>query len=100
MEEIIEAFIAALKNEPLVRKHLLKHTWTSGSSTVVYPITVWLESRQIVLQWGTSARRFDKFIARMVAKFPELIKAGRFDPRDGSCPAVIVFYFREEAMAA
>lgn len=38
--------LAALKAEPLINKYMYKDTWTSGSSTTVYPITFWHSGRQ------------------------------------------------------
>lgn len=90
----IREFTASLSREPLVNKYLYRTVWTSGCSTDVYPITVW--EKEVVLQWASSKRIFDKFIQRIVAANQDLFELGYFSPHDGSCPAEIVFWFRPE----
>lgn len=94
----VKIFVETLKKEPLVKKHLLKYPWLSGCSTEVAPITVWNES--IVLQWDTTSRRFNRFISRMAAKFPDVVDHGYFSRGDGSSPAAITFILRKEAFYA
>lgn len=33
-----------MKKYFMVKKNLYEHTWLSGSSTTVYPISVWVEA--------------------------------------------------------
>lgn len=64
-ENKVTQFIEYLKNQKNVKKHLETGCWLSGSSTMVYPITVWEQSKQIVLQWKSDKNIFGKFIERV-----------------------------------
>lgn len=90
----INQFITEFQNEKLVTKYLYEHTWLSGSSTTVRPITIW--SREIDVQWKCDKRIFDRFIDRIIAKNSDLFKSGVFWKTDGSCPSRIVFFFTDE----
>ena len=94
IDSIIDEFIDKFTKEKIVKKNLYEHTWTSGSSTIVYPITV--RKNEIVFQWKSDRRIFDKFINRTVEKYNYLFESGYFWKSDGSCPSTIVFKFREE----
>ena len=96
--DMVHQFIEELKKETMVKKNLYEHTWLSGSSTTVYPISVWHESfptSEVELQWK-SDKRCDKFINKMVEKHKEIIKEGYFWKSDGSCPSTIIFRLREK----
>lgn len=86
---LLEKFIEKLKQEPLVKQYLEKHSWLSGSSTEVHPITVWQDT--IVLQWTCPKAYFGKFIQRIVRENPDVLTDGWFAKHDGSCPAEIIF---------
>lgn len=88
----MDEFIKKLKDEPLVKKYLAS-AWISGSSTTVYPITVWEDT--IVLQWSCRKSYFGKFIQRIVRENPDILSDGWFAKHDGSCPAEIVFKRRK-----
>ena len=90
----IDNFISKFGKEKIVKKNLYRHIWTSGSSTTVYPITV--RRNDIVFQWNSNRRIFDKFINRTVEKYKAMFESGYFWKSDGSCPSVIVFKFRDE----
>lgn len=50
---MVRKFIEELKEEEMVKKNLYKFTWLSGSSTTVYPISIYYESfptSSVVLQ--------------------------------------------------
>ena len=89
----IDKCIEDLKKEKLVQKYLYEYTRLSGSSTNVYPITIWKES--IVLQWKSDKSIFDKFIQRVVDKNSDIFSDGLFWKSDGSCPSTITFYFKD-----
>lgn len=88
----VERFIEELKKEEMLRRNLYKHTWLSGSSTTIYPITIWQD--EVVLQWNSN-RPCNKFIEKMVKKFKDIIVSGYFQKSDGSCPSRIVFKLRD-----
>ena len=93
LEERVDKFVEDLKKQPIVMKHLCDYTWTSGSSTQVYPITIWQD--EVVLQWDCDKNIFDSFINRMVQKYSDLIEWGSFWKSDGSCPSTITFKLKE-----
>lgn len=88
-ETKIKEFIAEIKQQPEM-KNLYPYTWTSGSSTQVYPISVWQDS--IDLQWD-SDREPKRFIQRMEQLGKELgiVKYGSWVKSDGSCPNYVRF---------
>lgn len=90
----INQFVAEFQDEKLAKKYLYDHTWLSGSSTTVRPITIW--AREIEIQWKCDKRIFNKFIERIVAKYSDLFKTGIFWKTDGSCPSRIIFLFTDE----
>ena len=90
----IDKCIEDLKKEKLVQKYLYGYARLSGSSTNVYPITIWKES--IVLQWKSDKSIFDKFIQRVVDKNSDIFSDGLFWKSDGSCPSTITFYFKDK----
>lgn len=92
-KERIQQFIDDLKKEEIVRKNLYGSSWLSGSSTDVYPITIWRD--EIVLQWQSDRNIYNKFIQRMVDKNSDILKSGYFSKSDGSCPSRIVFRLKE-----
>lgn len=88
----INKFVSDLQKEKLVQKYLCRYTWLSGSSTEVYPITIW--NKDITLQWKSDKKIFDRFIERIVKENSDLISRGCFWKSDGSCPSNIIFYFK------
>ena len=90
----IDKCIEDLKKEKLVQKYLYGYARLSGSSTNVYPITIWKES--IVLQWKSDKSIFDKFIQRMVKEYNHMFESGHFWKSDGSCPSTITFWFTDD----
>ena len=88
-EAKIDEFLKIIKKQPEI-KRLYPHTWTSGSSTTVYPITVW--QNEIALQWG-STREPKSFIQRMeqVGQDMGVVKSAYWRKNDGSCPPEVIF---------
>lgn len=93
VEDRVSQFIEEIQSEKIVQKNLCNRTWLSGSSTIVYPITVWKE--EIVFQWESNKRIFDKFINRVVEKYSDLFEYGYFWKSDGSCPSTITFRLKK-----
>ena len=90
-KERINKFIEDFKKEKLVQKYLYKYTWLSGSSTTVYPITIWKD--YIEIQWSSDKNIFKKFIDRIVNNNADMFTNGLFWKSDGSCPSNIKLYF-------
>ena len=89
--EIQDRIVAAIKEEPVIAKHIWQHHWTSGSSTIVYPITLWAHT--VDIQMDTHHDYFQKAIQRVLDKHPELFCDGYFCKNDNSCPAEIRFRY-------
>ena len=74
-------------------KYIYEYTWLSGSSTEVYPISIWLDYMEVQLN-TTDKRHFTKKgLQKIVERFPRL-KGANFSKRDGSCPNALLFFFR------
>ena len=94
----IDEIVNAIKSEKTLDKHVLRHTWMSGCSTMVYPITLW--ANDVSVQLDTRKNVFDKCISRIMKKNPDLFKDGYFKKNDGSCPAEVVFIYTKETAEA
>lgn len=80
-------------NSDFFKKYAYEHTWISGSSTVVYPLTIWPEDgiREIDIDIQLDRRKskgryakFRKLLSALRRRFPKM--EGRFVRLDGSCP--------------
>ena len=74
-----DEIVNAIKGDKTLAKHIYKHTWISGSSTTIYPITLWLTD--VCIQLDTHKNLFKKCIERILAKYPNLFKDGYFCKR-------------------
>lgn len=88
---IQDRIVAAIKAEPVIAKHIDHHHWTSGRSTIVYPITLW--AHNVCIQIDTRRNYFQKAIERVLNKNKDLFCDGWFCKNDGSCPAEISFRY-------
>ena len=89
--KIQDRIVAAIKAEPVIAKHIYNHHWTSGSSTTVYPITLWAHT--VDIQIDTHHDYFQKAIERVLDKNKDLFCDGYFCKNDNSCPAEIRFRY-------
>ena len=76
-----------------VKKYLSKYSWTSGSSTEVHPVALWRD--ELILQIETKKNVFENLIAEVKQKF-DFVKSGYFNETDNSCPAELVFIFKND----
>lgn len=90
----MEDFIKEIENDKLIKKYLYQGIWLSGSSTYVYPITIWNTSKQITIQLTTDKNLFNKLIKRYKNKYKNIDYA-YFWKSDGSCPSTLNFKFKE-----
>ena len=86
--QLLKDIVEDLKNEPLVKKYLLDHTWLSGSSTTVYPITVSGPGKDVIVQLSTDKNVFNNLLKKYMEKYP--VQA-HFWKSDGSCPSTLNF---------
>ena len=89
-EKTIERIKTIITTDRLLKKHLYKDIWLSGSSTMVYPITIW--KHRVDIQLDTSKNVFTKCIERIVNANKDLFKCGIFSKNDGSCPSELIFF--------
>ena len=100
-DKFIRDFTDMVVNDPLSKKHLLKHSWLSGSSTTVYPTEIYFpdfpeNTARVTFQWDCRKNLDRPFIKRMVEKGAPVVDSGHFVPGDGSCPAAIVFFLSDK----
>ena len=88
-----EMIVEAIKSDKVIAKHIFTHHWTSGSSTEVYPITMWIND--VVVQMDTHRPLFNMAIKRVLESYPYLFKNGYFCENDDSCPAEIKFLYTD-----
>ena len=91
----MEKILKEIQNDKLINKYLYKYTWLSGSSTTVYPITVWEKDKTIVIQINTDKNFFKKLIERYKNKYKNIENADFFKS-DGSCPSRLIFKIKED----
>lgn len=96
MNNIQQKIVSAIKNENIIAKHIYQHHWISGSSTVVYPITLWQYS--VDVQIDTKRNYFEKAIRRVLEKNQDIFEFGFFCKSDNSRPAFIRFHYTKNAI--
>lgn len=89
---IIRHAAEIIRADKMIQRYIYNGTWTSGSTTVVYPITLWVESGEIVVQLRNHKNVFGKLIERIKEASNGLITNGYFWKSDGSCPSTIKFF--------
>ena len=84
-----------VRKSDFYKKFAYGGTWVSGSSTVVYPITVWENDIEIQLGYRKSfkgrSESFRRLMRKLKKDYPTL--TGRLVKYDGSCPDTYVIYF-------
>lgn len=89
----IEEITKIVQSDKLIQKYLYPHTWMSGSSTTVYPMTVWTASKQIVVQVKSGAWRLRKHLQKIIETNKEAFNDAYICKSDGSCPDRIIFNY-------
>ena len=84
--------LTLIEQDKTWQRYGYKDYWISGSSTIVYPITLW--KNDIIVQW-TKCRKItiERFINRIINKSKKLLKGKTFVKSDGFCPNYIIFFF-------
>lgn len=93
-DEIARDIYDACQSNNVIQKHTIDYTWTSGSSTEVYPIMVYPCDVEIQVDTNNSSY-FNKAIKRVLRVYPHLFKDGYFCKSDGSCPSYIHFSYSD-----
>ena len=93
----VRCLIAAIKSNKRIDARIYKDSWVSGSSTIVTPITIWgMPVREIRVQLK-DAKRFPLKTAQKIAdEFSGIVSRIALVKNDGSCPAELVIYTKQE----
>ena len=87
-----------LEKEMLIQKYMYKYTWLSGSSTIVYPITIYEDNREntfrITIQIKTQRNYFKSLLDRYKNKYKNYLY-GYFSKNDDTCPSELVLVFNK-----
>ena len=85
-----------IKDSKFFNKFGYKSHWVSGSSTLVYPISHWVEDRKIVIQLDSDFYRGRTQSAKsLISKIDKIlkIKYWGYGTYDGSCPPTLYVRF-------
>lgn len=85
--------VQIILSDKLIQKYIYPYHWISGSNTTVYPISVWTESKQIVVQAKPGAWRLRKHLKKIAEANTAMFKNAYFSMSDGSCPDTIIFLY-------
>ena len=93
----VRCLIDAIKSNKRIDARIYKDSWVSGSSTIVTPITIWgMPVREIRVQLK-DAKHFPLKTAQKIAdEFSGIVSRISLVKNDGSCPAELVFYTKQE----
>ena len=84
----------AILSDKTMAKHMLKHEWMSGSSTMVAPLTIGANYASAQVDTDRP-NTLNKAIRRIVDNNKDLFGDGRFCKYDGSCPSEVRFYYAD-----
>ena len=86
----LETLIAEIKSK--IGRHIYTHTWLSGSSTEVYPISIYHNNNtntyDIHIQLKANRNYFTRTIEYFKKKYADITYMGYWKS-DGSCPNTI-----------
>ena len=93
----VRCLIDAIKSNKRIDARIYKDSWVSGSSTIVTPITIWgMPVREIRVQLK-DAKHFPLKTAQKIAdEFSGIVSRISLVKNDGSCPAELVIYTKQE----
>lgn len=95
-EQELKQISKTIEESKFFKKFAYKGTWMSGSSTIVYPITIWRHDIEIQMDYLKSykgrAAAFRSLLNKLQKDYPNMV--GRFVKRDGSCPDIYSLYFK------
>ena len=93
----VRCLIDAIKSNKRIGARIYKDSWVSGSSTIVTPITIWgMPVREVRVQLK-DAKHFPLKTAKKIAdEFSGIVSRISLVKNDGSCPAELVIYTKQE----
>ena len=93
----VRCLIEAIKSSKRIGARIRKDCWFSGSSTIVAPITIWgMPVREVRVQLK-DAKHFPLKTAQKIAdEFSGIVSRISLVKNDGSCPAELVIYTKQE----
>ena len=93
----VRCLIDAIKSNKRIDARIYKDSWVSGSSTIVTPITIWgMPVREVRVQLK-DAKHFPLKTAQKIAdEFSGIVSRIALVKNDGSCPAELVIYTKQE----
>ena len=93
----VRCLIDAIKSNKRIDARIYKDSWVSGSSTIVTPITIWgMPVREVRVQLK-DAKHFPLKSAQKIAdEFSGIVSRIALVKNDGSCPAELVIYTKQE----
>ena len=93
----VRCLIDAIKSNKRIGARIYKDSWVSGSSTIVTPITIWgMPVREVRVQLK-DAKHFPLKTAQKIAdEFSGIVSRISLVKNDGSCPAELVIYTKQE----
>ena len=93
---IAEKVVDLIREDRFISTAIEPHPWLSGSSTTVYPITVWPDGLIVVQLQDTDGRAVVAWKKRFIKEHADLIEDIRYVKNDGSCPKTISIKTRKE----
>ena len=96
-DELWQKVAAIIEKSRFFARYGEKNHWTSGSSTTVYPITLWYPSSEIDIQLnGDDNRGIQQSAKSLIKELSKLMEVtDHFHCKyDGSCPDEYRIYFK------
>ena len=96
-KEQANELMTRIENSKFFKRYGYDGHWMSGSSTIVYPITHWCPSKEIVIQIDPLAdhsgmtNSFKKLYNELAKDFD--ITDWHYDKSDGSCPQTYTIWY-------
>lgn len=91
----LKDIIDEINNDRLIKKYVKQYIDLVGSSTYVYPITIWLNQdftiREINIKLSVDKNMFNKLLEKYKSKYKDIYDC-RFWKSDGSCASELKFY--------
>lgn len=98
MSKVYEQIADCIEKSKFYNKYGCKTPWLSGGSTCVYPITTWVEDKEIVIQMNSlvspygRTNSFKALYNELAKKFD--LREWRYNKNDGSCPPTYSIYYK------
>ena len=99
-KELAQKVLDTVEKSNLFKNHAWKHHWTSGSSTIVYPISLWEPNQEVIVQMDREKfRGRTQAIKKLVKDLSDIpgfeVTDWHYTPNDGSCPPELYIWYKE-----